>query len=682
MRPGVWVLREAFPGVHTCTVAGGAVSLGCDRLSTIDTTIDRDDAEVGVSTNAAHDDWMLPASALTSFLLWDAFRIWLPSILFIAGDAGSTSALTMGAVAMATTAAPVIISIAFGGRLVRLQWLVAIGLLIASRIALHFTAGGAPQFALSTLAVFAGAIAIATIASTARSGANARLAVLLGIVASSLVHATLGGIDLQWRHGATPVAATMLLGVALAFAARHAAFTMPAQDAESTGTSAMAWWMLGPIALLIGIQLAPPGRIAASTGWSDQIVTLTLAVILGLLIVAMDVSRRLPPRPTAALAAVAILIGTLGSLRAESTMSVLAQLALAVGLGGIAGIVPEHSETPARWRATGGAGMLLALVALGFAHYAPYDITAFYNPRTVLLVAAVTVSVAGVAATQATNAVTTRPDFDGGRTLTLVSVVVIAAIMGAGLTPQAKTDVSDHDRPDDHLRIAFINTRMGFNLAGELAITDLADELRDLAPDVVVLNEVDRGWFTTGSRDTLRILARELALDAVFAPAADDIWGNAILSSKPIAEFAVERLPQGRDAMTRSQLSVLLDSEQWGRIAVVGTHLSHVDDRGDTRVPQARAVAATVARNVARDIPTVVAGDLNAPLGSVEVGAFGEFVTSAFPEGMATWPSDDPQVQIDHILVSPAVTVLNATHFGHGTSDHVGLVVDLAHSTP
>ncbi len=627
---------------------------------------------------AAHDDWLLPAASLIAFILWDLVRIWLPSILFIAGDAGSTSAITMGSVALATASAPFMLAIVVGDRFQRSHWIIAISTLIGSRLALQLVTGGAPQFLLSTLGVLAGVAAIAMVAGSARLGAHARLAVLLGIAASSAVHAAFGGIDLLWRDGVGPAAAAVVLCVALAFAAHRAMDDIAPLDVTVSGGSALAWWILGPVALLIGIQLAPTGRIATATNWSDPMVTFAVTIMLGLVVVSADMARRLPPRPTAAVAVVAVIVGTLGSLRAENVMAVVAQLILAGGLGCAMGVLSFHASSSTRWRAASGAGVLVGLVGLGFAYYAPYDIATFYSPRTVTLIAAVIIAAACVFTTLPADAPVTRQRLDAGRSLTLASAVAITALLAAGLTPRAAPVDVETNRPSDQVRVAFINMHMGFDMSGRLSISRLAEELQTLAPDVVVLNEVDRGWLTTGSRDTLRILERALGYDAIFAPAADDIWGNALLSAIPITEAATDRLPQGADAMTRSQLSVVLDHEVLGRIAIVGTHLSHTNDRGATRVAQARAVAATVARHGARSIPTIVAGDLNAPLGSVEVQAFGDFVASAFPEGMATWPADDPEVQIDHILVSPRWTVIDATHFGHGTSDHLGLVVDLA----
>jgi endonuclease/exonuclease/phosphatase family metal-dependent hydrolase len=220
--------------------------------------------------------------------------------------------------------------------------------------------------------------------------------------------------------------------------------------------------------------------------------------------------------------------------------------------------------------------------------------------------------------------------------------------------------------------------RFGFDLDGRFSAQEQARLLRDLAPDVVVLNEVDRGWLTTGGHDALKIIAEELGLPYVmFARAADEVWGNALLSRYPIAERASESLPAGSDPMGRSQLAAVLTLDDDRRLGIVGTHLSHLDDQGDTRLPQARAVAATVAVLRERQVPTVVLGDLNAPPGSSELATFVPLVDDMLPEDAFTYPSNDPIDRLDHILASsefrpdevflPEVTL----------SDHRPVIIDL-----
>ncbi len=105
--------------------------------------------------------------------------------------------------------------------------------------------------------------------------------------------------------------------------------------------------------------------------------------------------------------------------------------------------------------------------------------------------------------------------------------------------------------------------------------------------DVVVLNEVDRGWLLEGGHDLLRLLSEATGMEGTFAPAADDVWGNAILSRLPLRDVRTVALPSGGAAMRRSIVSAVVDTGG-GDLAVVGTHLHHVEDGRGVRATQAR----------------------------------------------------------------------------------------------
>jgi endonuclease/exonuclease/phosphatase family metal-dependent hydrolase len=265
------------------------------------------------------------------------------------------------------------------------------------------------------------------------------------------------------------------------------------------------------------------------------------------------------------------------------------------------------------------------------------------------------------------------------RSLAVVAAISVTALFAAVLAPRTTPIDPAPGDASDTIRIVQYNVRMGYDPDGTFAVEALAETIADLDPDIVVLNEVDRGWLTTGSHDTLRILGRHLALPYRFGPAADEVLGNAVLSRFPVTDVRVERLSRGRDAMARSQLTVVVEAAPDLPIAIVGTHLSHVDVQGDTRLPQARTVAANVARLRDRGLPVVVAGDLNAEPGSAELATFGELVRPAHDRGLPTYPSWAPERQIDHVLVSSDLTVVSAARVIAHHSDHLGLVVELRH---
>jgi endonuclease/exonuclease/phosphatase family metal-dependent hydrolase len=160
-------------------------------------------------------------------------------------------------------------------------------------------------------------------------------------------------------------------------------------------------------------------------------------------------------------------------------------------------------------------------------------------------------------------------------------------------------------------------------------------------------------------------------MTAVFAPASDEVWGNALLTRLPVLEVQRTRLPRGRDPLVRSALTVIVELPDGSPLGVVVTHLSDLDRQGDTRLPQAQAIAAIVARLRERGIPALVAGDLNARPGDPELDVLEDLgLTRALPTMQSTFPDVAPRVQIDHVLAPPELTVERAGTLATGLSDH------------
>jgi endonuclease/exonuclease/phosphatase family metal-dependent hydrolase len=627
-----------------------------------------------VAQRSTVDGAVVPAAAFVALLGWDGMRVWLPGVLFIAGDAGTTSATTLGAIALGTVLAPVVVVIASRSSHGAGGWLAAVGAIAAGRLALQVFAGGTALFAAATVVVLGTGFALAALAAHARSPAAVRLGVLIGVSASTAMHALFGTVDLAWRSGGFALAASAVLAGALVVAAVRARASL---EGARPDAPAWPWWMLGPSLLLFGVLVAPPGRIAVAVGWSDARVAVTAVVLAGLPVLGAVVSRRFSPRVSTPTGAAMVLVGTAGALRAGSLAAVGAQVLLALGIGICVGTMATTSSSSPRRRAAAGAGALVTLAVVGFAYYAPYDLPLPYPPRAALLLAAASLAAASLAVAISHAAEPIRERGVTSRAFVVIAAVTATAVLAALLTPRTDlvTVAPDHDGTP--IRVVLYNIRMGFDPDGALSIEALADTIADLQPDVVVLNEVDRGWLTTGGRDTLRIVRRRLGMPYQFGPAADEVWGNAVLSRFPVSDVRVERLSRGRDAMARSQLTVLIEIAPDVSIAVVGTHLSHVDVQGDTRLPQARTVAANVARLRDRGVPVILAGDLNAEPGSAELATFGELVRSALDEGLPTYPAWAPTAQIDHVLVSDDLQVVSAARIGRRHSDHLGLVVDV-----
>ncbi|WP_233607894.1 endonuclease/exonuclease/phosphatase family protein [Micromonospora chalcea] len=218
------------------------------------------------------------------------------------------------------------------------------------------------------------------------------------------------------------------------------------------------------------------------------------------------------------------------------------------------------------------------------------------------------------------------------------------------------------------VRVAAYNIRMGFGLDGRLDLDALARELR--GADIVLLSEVDRGWWLNGGHDTLALLARRLEMPYVFAPAADPVWGDAVLSRFPARSGQTRRLTAHSAPTGAQALGVTLDLG--GReLAVVATHLQPPPGRDP--VEQAREVAEFAGRYAAGR-PLVLGGDLNTEPADP---AFAEFTGAGLVDALAparplrTSPADDPRTQIDHVFVSPGLTATEVRAPRTEASDHL-----------
>ena len=263
-----------------------------------------------------------------------------------------------------------------------------------------------------------------------------------------------------------------------------------------------------------------------------------------------------------------------------------------------------------------------------------------------------------------------------------------------------------HGRPGDGARLdpataPLADSDIADAGAAREVLAALADQIRDIDPDVIALQEVDLGQRRSGRLDQTAVLADLLGWDghrfaatyagpvvglrrrprrSALTGRADDVlgplrallgagpagFGNALLTRLPVRAWRVARLGRGPAVLTRRGGGRALDPRSYalststmrnmiaaqidpvdgaggaGGLAVASTHLA-------TRTGTAAAqLAAAWAALAALPGPHVLAGALNmhaellAPLG----------IARGLGEG-ATYPSGAPARRIDHILTDP-----------------------------
>ena len=204
----------------------------------------------------------------------------------------------------------------------------------------------------------------------------------------------------------------------------------------------------------------------------------------------------------------------------------------------------------------------------------------------------------------------------------------------------------------DTLRILAYNTHHGAGMDEVLDLERIADLIRSVNPDVVTLQEIDQVVDRTGDVDQPQRYGELTEMEARFGefmPYQGGAYGMALLSRLPILEWENIRLPDG--AEPRSTLTARVRLPGSGReVWVAGIHFYRTEEE---RLAQAR-----VTRDFFQEtrIPVILAGDFNSQPDQGVMTFLAEEWEIPQKEGIPfTYPADDPEREIDFILVRPKV---------------------------
>ncbi|WP_214109526.1 endonuclease/exonuclease/phosphatase family protein [Acrocarpospora catenulata] len=609
--------------------------------------------------------WPIAALTLGLLLLLDALRVFLPSLITLYGRAGDTPPEQLGLFAALWFVIPFLaipISRLTGPRAVQVAGAV---LLAATRLALQATDGGDPQLYLSAAGVTAGLLFLYGSARTIPRLA-APIGMALGLGLSGLLHLAIDHVDLVWQDGWTPWLPAALVAAAFLWATFRAE-AAPSEDTAPAGV----WFLLGPALFLAGQSLGPGA--AAEDQWihgaQEQATAATVAAlgVACLSLVPFAIAPLLagaPLRVYRVLFPAGLLVGVFSPLAgvAEATL-------VAAGVGGCLGLAALRQRTARAGVALLG-GAVVFLVAT-FAYYASYDADLGFPNAVVPMVVGVRMALTGLlGGWHRDSPPLPRP----GRSLrTLVpgalALLLVPPVVAAGLT--WRTVPAEGRLQGNEFTLVAYNIRMGFGLRGTLDLDRIAAWAASVRPDVVLLSEVDRGWLLNGGHDDLDRIARGLGMRYHFAPAADPLWGDALLTNLPVSQVVSHRLGQ-HDYPTGAQAQTAVLTVGDREVGIVNTHLQ-------APAGQAPEVAELV-RRLGAGRPVVLAGDLNTSKEDPEMrvlegaGLTDPLIALGDPP---TSPADDPVKRIDHVLVTQGLTVVSAEVPRVPYSDHLPVVVQL-----
>ena len=519
------------------------------------------------------------------------------------------------------------------------------------------------DLALSVIALAAGMWWLALFHSSRAGEAPPALARALPIafVVDLALHAALRTqpvVDLAW-----PVAVGIVLVAVLVFGAAGLASLSADRQWTTPGVVGTLALIAVPALALVAETGATNGAqvsLAAGLGLGPEPARATLIgqIVLGfgLAAGALALVRFGPNR---FLGAGAVAIGAALLWWHQPLVSLVGGLILAAGIVISAATILGAPQMPAR----SPAGPVVAL-ALGWLLFvgAAFGFYAFYALQPAVWAATALVVLATlVAPTPVTRF--------GAPLAAAAAAVAVAVPLVAFFTAPAPPEPQP---PRVTFRLMTYNVHQGFNASQIPALDEIVATVAHELPDVLVLEEVARGWMIDEQHDVLSVMAQRLEMQYVFLPTIGDLYGNAILSRYPIE--VVKRVPYAPGPTQRNQPRGAL-FVRIGDLLVVGTHLDHTSDGTFVRQDQVR----TILRELGDATAVVVAGDLNAEPGDIEIRLFDQ---AGFQDlGQQAGPTttgDEPPKRIDYVwglgVVGAQAHTTDPTNL---SSDHRGLVVNI-----
>lgn len=218
--------------------------------------------------------------------------------------------------------------------------------------------------------------------------------------------------------------------------------------------------------------------------------------------------------------------------------------------------------------------------------------------------------------------------------------------------------------------------------SGEIDLEAIVQVIRQQAPDLVALQEVDVNTTRSGPGNQAEEIAKRLGMKAFFGKAIDyqgGEYGVAVLSKYPMTETTVVRLPAGADPKSEPRILVTAKvSLPKGQVIRFGS--THLDVRNaQTREAQVREIVRIAAQEAT---PFIVAGDFNAVPESSAISVLDQHFTRTCQTCEPTIPVINPKRTIDFIAFtkgSPFKAVSTQVIPERYASDHLPVISVLAY---
>ena len=254
------------------------------------------------------------------------------------------------------------------------------------------------------------------------------------------------------------------------------------------------------------------------------------------------------------------------------------------------------------------------------------------------------------------------------------------ALLGLFIPPATPSTASLHARKKT-FRVMTYNIHVGVGMDKKLDLQRIADVINQERPDLVGLQEVDRGVRRTEGKDEIAELAKMTRMDYAFGHNLDyqeGQYGVAILSRFLIQKIDHRKYENRREAERRGMIRVEVDIG--GRpVNFTTTHLDH--QHADARLFETEQMLSFL-EGVTN--ASIVVGDFNdEPAGSAYKLMLTKYadawiLSRANADGLS-YPADRPSKRIDYIFcrTSDNVRAKKAWVVKTLASDHLPVMAEL-----
>lgn len=255
-----------------------------------------------------------------------------------------------------------------------------------------------------------------------------------------------------------------------------------------------------------------------------------------------------------------------------------------------------------------------------------------------------------------------------------VLLIVFLPLVGAMVWQLLQRPPLQGERPlKREITVMTYNIQSGYSRDHRWNLEETARVIESSGADIVLLQEVSRGWLVTSNADQLLWLERRLGLRGSWGPASQDgLWGNAILArSQPLHKQVIHF--SRTQNLRRGALAVQFATDM-GTVWAVTTHLD--DPRDATRARLSQIEELVVFLEGWR--PLVVGGDFNAEPGSGEISRLeAAGLRDPAAELAVLSPTSADNRRIDYVFVRGKLTPLAVEVPDVSASDHRPVVVGL-----